>query len=219
LIRTLGAAVVAALIVGCAAGSSSSSNEDAGTSAQAAVPVTTTKAPPPPARAKPAARRRNTRLAVSTASSKVVQPQPRPGSCHARGSGPFMLPDSHCTPGAISPAVTQANIHSTICVRGYTKTVRPSESITEKEKLASMDAYGDKGSPHGFEYDHLVSLELGGAPNDPRNLWPEPGASPNPKDRLEDRLRSLVCDGHMRLATAQTQIASNWAAAYHRLFG
>jgi hypothetical protein len=52
--------------------------------------------------------------------------------------------------------------------------VRPSESITEREKLASMQAYGDSKRPADYEYDHLVSLELGGAVNDARNLWPEP---------------------------------------------
>jgi hypothetical protein len=153
------------------------------------------------------------------ASSTVVQRQPPSGSCHARGRGLLALPDPRCTPGATSRAVNQSNIHSTICVRGYTKTVRPRESITEPEKLGSMDAYGDTGSPHDYEYDHLVSLELGGAPNDARNLWPEPGRSPNPKDRLENRLHELVCTGRLSLSAAQRQIATNWVAAYHRLFG
>lgn len=35
------------------------------------------------------------------------------------------LPAIDTTPGAINPAVTQANIHETICVKGYTKTIRP----------------------------------------------------------------------------------------------
>ena len=118
-------------------------------------------------------------LVVSSASGFVVQRQPAPGTCQARGS----LPDPHCTPGALNPDVTQASIGQTICVSGWTKTVRPSESITHDEKLASMAAYGDGGSTGDYEYDHLVPLELGGAVNDPRNLWPEPAASPNPKTR------------------------------------
>jgi hypothetical protein len=142
----------------------------------------------------------------------VVQPQPAPGSCHARGSGLFSLPDPHCTPGAISPAVTQANVQSTICREGYTATVRPPESVTEPEKEASLAAYGEPGPVHDYEYDHLVPLALGGAANDPRNLWPEPGASPNPKDRLEEELSELVCGGHISLAFAQMRIAKNWIA-------
>ena len=73
-----------------------------------------------------------------------------------------------------------------------------------------MAAYGDTGSARDYEYDHLVSLELGGAVNDPRNLWPEPCGSPNPKDSVEDRLHRLVCDGQMSLAAAQHIIATDW---------
>jgi hypothetical protein len=113
--------------------------------------------------------------------------------------------------------VTQANIQSTICAHGYTRWVRPPESITEPEKRASLIAYGDTGSLHDYEYDHLVPLELGGAPNDPRNLWPEPGGSPNRKDELENRLREMVCDGETPLATAQREIAGDWVAVYRRL--
>ena len=153
------------------------------------------------------------RLPVSAASNAVVQPQPPPGSCHARGSGLNSLPDPHCTPGAISPDVTQANIGSTICRSGYTKTVRPPEHITADEKKESMAAYGDKLPARQYEYDHLVSLELGGATNDPRNLWPEPGHSPNPKDGVENRLKRLVCAHRLTLSQAQHEIAHDWVAA------
>jgi hypothetical protein len=156
-------------------------------------------------------------LVRSTASSHVVQAQPPAGSCHARGSGRFSLPDPGCTPGAIDPAVTQADIARTICRAGYSESVRPSESITEREKISSLRSYGDRKPLHAYEYDHLVSLELGGARNDARNLWPEPGASPNPKDSLEDRLHARVCDRQMTLAAAQAAIAQNWVAAYRRL--
>jgi hypothetical protein len=155
-------------------------------------------------------------LVRSTASSHVVQPQPPAGSCHAIGTGSFSLPDPGCTPGAIDPAVTQADLARTICRSGYSESVRPSSSITGREKLASMRSYGDRRSVHVYEYDHLVSLELGGAPNDARNLWPEPGSSPNPKDSLENLLHRRVCNHQMTLAAAQRAIARNWAAAYHR---
>jgi hypothetical protein len=158
-------------------------------------------------------------LAQSTVSSHRVQSQPPRGSCHASGHGLNSLPDPRCTPGAIDPAVTQRDIQRTICRSGYTKTVRPPESITEREKSASLKAYGDRRPLHYYEYDHLVSLELGGARNDPRNLWPEPGASPNPKDSLENRLHARVCNGEMKLAAAQLAIARNWVTAYHRYMG
>jgi hypothetical protein len=153
---------------------------------------------------------RPTGLVFSSAGNNVVQPQPAPDSCHARGSGLFSEPDPGCTPGALNPTVSQANIDQTICVHGWSETVRPPERVTEKEKVASIAAYGDIGSVHEYEYDHLVSLELGGATNDPRNLWPEPGASPNPKDAVEDTLHSKVCDGTMALREAQHIIATQW---------
>jgi hypothetical protein len=141
-----------------------------------------------------------------------VQRQPPPGSCRAIGHGLDSRPDPRCTPGAINPAVTPATIARTICVRGWTARVRPPEGVTEAEKRASLAAYGDHGPLRDYEYDHLIPLELGGAVNDPRNLWPQPGASPNPKDAVEERLREAVCDGALSLSRAQTQIARNWVA-------
>src|SRR5450755_1182783 len=163
-----------------------------------------------PARPKPGLSSRRGMLAVSSASASVVQPQPAPDSCHATGSGLYSEPDPRCTPGSLNPEVTAQTIDQTICRSGWTQTVRPDESITEQEKPASIVAYGDTGSERGYEYDHLVSLELGGATNDSRNLWPEPGASPNPKDKVEDYLNREVCDGKMTLSRAQRLIVTNW---------
>lgn len=159
---------------------------------------------------------RSPRLAYSTASNDVVQPQPTPGSCHAIGTGLHSRPDPTCTPGSLNPAVTQATIDQTICVEGWTSTVRPPESITEQEKATSMAAYRDSGSLSDYEYDHFVPLELGGATNDARNLWPEPGASPNPKDTVEAKLRQKVCDGRITLSKAQHEIVTNWGLLAQR---
>jgi hypothetical protein len=160
-------------------------------------------------------------LVYSTASAKAVQRQPPAGSCRPIGSGLDQRPDRRCTPGAVNPAVTQATIGSTICRRGWTATVRPAESITEPEKLASLRAYSESPASR-YEYDHFVPLELGGAVNDPRNLWPEPdypspqGFYLNPKDRVETALKRDVCDGRVTLAAAQREIAANWVAALAR---
>ena len=211
------APLVAALLVatlgtsGCAAGASTTGSTATQATAPPATVATTAPTRPakrPPHRPRPRHRRhpappshsRSGSLAYSTASNDVVQSQPAPGSCHAIGTGLYSRPDPSCTPGALNPAVTQATIDRTICVEGWTATVRPPESITEQEKAASMAAYGDTGSLGDYEYDHFVPLELGGATNDPRNLWPEPGASPNPKDTVEDELRQEVCDGQLSLA-------------------
>ena len=147
----------------------------------------------------------------------MIQSQPAANRCHARGHGLFSFPDPRCTPGALNPAVTQATIGQTICRSGWTQSVRPSESITEPEKYASMAAYGDTGSASGYEYDHFVPLELGGATNAPHNLWPEPGASPNPKDKVEDYLNHEVCERKMSLSRAQKLIIVNWVKLYRQI--
>ncbi|HZE14373.1 MAG TPA: DUF3761 domain-containing protein [Mycobacterium sp.] len=151
---------------------------------------------------------------ISRASSKVVQPQPPPGSCHVRGHYPFNMPDLHCTPGALNPAVTQATIKYTICRSGYTSRIRPSTSVTGPEKLASIRAYGFHQGPGAYEYDHLIPLELGGAANDSRNLWPENGGAPNKKDKVETFLHARVCHGRIALARAQRIIALDWVSYY-----
>ncbi len=136
------------------------------------------------------------------------------GHCTYRDNG--QLPDPRCTPGAVDPAVTQGNLRSTICHPGYTKTVRPSASQTNKFKFeVAYPAYGD---PHSkkTELDHLVSLELGGA-NDAANLWPESPPTPNPKDKVENALHAAICDGKVTLAAAQNAIATNWLTAEQKL--
>ena len=220
---TLAAVLLAATLAasGCAADATTTGSTAAQPTSPPATVVTTAQTRPakrpPHHRGRPRRRHpapptnpRSGSLAYSTASNDVVQSQPAPGSCHAIGTGLYSRPDPTCTPGALNPAVTQATIDRTICVEGWTATVRPPESITEQEKAASMAAYGDTGSLGDYEYDHFVPLELGGATNDPRNLWPEPGASPNPKDTVEDELRQQVCDGQITLAQAQHEIVTNW---------
>jgi hypothetical protein len=139
---------------------------------------------------------------------------PPAGSCHARTQDGQPLPDPACTPGALNPAVTQATIHTTICVRGWTATVRPPVSYTDRIKRESIQAYGLPSGTRG-ELDHLVPLEIGGSPADPRNLWIEVGPIPNPKDTVEGDLNRAVCSGRVMLAAAQQAIISDWVTAEH----
>jgi hypothetical protein len=135
-------------------------------------------------------------------------------SCRTRGHG--QLSDPSCTPGSIDPAVTQDDIHSTICRVGWTSAFRPPESQTEYAKYhVAYPAYHVPDSAKG-EFDHLVPLELGGS-NDITNLWPEIGKIPNPKDKVEDALNHAVCGGRVSLAAAQRAIASDWQTAEARL--
>jgi hypothetical protein len=135
------------------------------------------------------------------------------------------LPNSSSTPGAIDPSVRQSNIHSTICVTGYTSTVRPSSSYTTSLKIQQLHsgyAINNDFKTGDYEEDHLISLELGGAPSDPRNLWPEPYTGSNGarvKDKIENKLHQLVCSGTISLAHAQQVIASDWESAYRTYIG
>ena len=166
---------------------------DATPTADATLTTTTTTAPTPPATAPPAI--------TQTAGA---------GPCHARIEYGYVLPDPACTPGATNPQVTQADIATTICSTGWTKTVRPPESYTEPLKRSQMAEYGENRSITSYEEDHLIPLEIGGAPSDPHNLWPEPGSSPNTKDDVEYVANRAVCDGTLTLADAQHQIATDW---------
>ncbi|WP_189957988.1 hypothetical protein [Streptomyces alanosinicus] len=159
-------------------------------------------------------------------STYTVQQQPPAGSCHYRMEKGEPLEDLKCNPGAISPAVTQANLSTTICRKGgYTKNIRPPEAITRKEKQANAASYGYKGSLGDAEYDHLISLQLGGDPNDARNLWVEPadpGHKPgsgvnNLKDPVETKLHTAVCSGKVTLKAAQQAIVSDWTTALSSL--
>ncbi len=152
-----------------------------------------------------------------------VQQQPAPGSCHFRYTKDKQpLPDPACTPGALNPKVTQATLATTVCRSGgYTSDIRPPASITGREKKANAASYSYTASLRDAEYDHLISLELGGDPNDPRNLWVEPpspghrpGSGPNnDKDKVESFLHSAVCKKQVTLAAAQEAIATDWTTA------
>ena len=121
-------------------------------------------------------------------------------------AAPVVLPNSDLTPGALNPAVRQGTIGRTICKSGWTRTVRPSTSYTNKLKQVQMVQYGETGSPSDYEEDHFIPLELGGAPRIPKNLWPEPHAQSKQSDPLETRLKRQVCKRLISLARARTTI-------------
>jgi hypothetical protein len=162
--------------------------------------------------ASPAGTATNTKnvSATTIARDRYVAPAMRDGGgCHAQNG----LPDTACTPGATDPRVTQANIDTTICRAGYTKTVRPPEHVTAAIKRERMDAYGAGDAPSSYELDHLIPLELGGAPAAVANLWPEPlngGDGAHTKDQVENALHRRVCAHVLSLAVAQREIATDW---------
>lgn len=114
-----------------------------------------------------------------------------------------ILADPVRTPGVLNPDVTQANIRSTICRHGWTDTIRPPTSYTNALKSKQMRRYRELGSRSDYQEDHLISLELGGNPTDPRNLWPEPYPRASDVDKIENELNDQVCSGELTLAEAQ----------------
>jgi len=127
---------------------------------------------------------------------------------HRGQSGPvFYAARPALTPGALNPDVTQATIKRTICSRGWTKTVRPPSSFTSALKLVQMREYGFAGGPSDYQEDHFISLELGGAPNDPKNLWPERRPRADHVDMIENELNAQVCSGGISLVEGQRREA------------
>lgn len=137
---------------------------------------------------------------------------------------PEALPDASRTPGAINSSVTQSNISTTICVSGYTSTIRPPASYTTDLKIRQLNSgynVGGDVKTGDYEEDHLISLELGGNPADEKNLWPQPHDGVDGvkngsqiKDGYENFLHKAVCDGTKTLAEAQDAVAHDWLSHY-----
>ena len=153
-------------------------------------------------------------------------------------------------PGATNPDITPANMKNNICKKGWsTKSIRPPSSYTtalKREQVKNIgytvkNTIGTVPSKSGttripnikkcieksstlacYEEDHLISLELGGAPRNPDNLWPEPWFgvwNARVKDKLENTLHDKVCSGDVPLRTAQKEMATDWIAAYQKYIG
>jgi hypothetical protein len=118
-------------------------------------------------------------------------------------SAPAVIADPIRTPGVLNPDVTQATIAATICKRGWTRTIRPATAYTDALKRKQLREYRLAGPLSGYQEDHLISLELGGHPTDPRNLWPEPYPRAARVDTIENALNAEVCGGSLSLDAAQ----------------
>lgn len=131
---------------------------------------------------------------------------------HYRHHAAAVLNDLEATPGDVDVALTKAKL----CDPSFhTATAR---SVTESQKKRICAAYDQKaGCPgSGYEIDHLISIELGGANTD-ANLWPQPVDAPgvigfHTKDKVENALHRLVCSGGIALPAAQKCIAGDWYA-------
>jgi hypothetical protein len=109
-------------------------------------------------------------------------------------------------PGALNPAVTQANIYQTICVPGWTRTIRPPLSYTSRIKRQQMRARHLPGNLVDYEENFFIPLELGGHPISLLNVWPQPLRKAQAQGRFATALNQEVCAGRMTLREAQTKV-------------
>jgi hypothetical protein len=135
------------------------------------------------------------------------------GQRSASGASP-LLPNASLTPGGVL-AVTKADV----CQSGYSKLVR---NVPQAVKDQAYKNYGITHHAAGeYEVDHLISLELGGS-NSIKNLWPQSYLTQpwnaHVKDKLENELHRLMCNGTISMATAQHDISTDWIAAYKKYF-
>lgn len=131
--------------------------------------------------------------------------------------------DARLTPGVARHDLTQKQV----CTTKWGKDQR---HVTAEMKRQVFESYGIACKPltakrgpacGGWEIDHSISRELGGA-DDVANLWPQPYAgawNARMKDRLENRLHKEVCAGHLTLGAAQERIRSDWRGTYVEYFG
>ena len=155
-------------------------------------------------------------------SGPVVKPSPSPSpsptpTVSAAGTNPCLVDGKvYCI---VNPAVTQATIKQTICVPGWTATVRPPANYTDQLKaqqlvrFASLHQGDSQWTIAGTEEDHRLPLDVGGNPSDPMNLSPQVHRTSTLKDQEEAQLggsKGLVCQGKMTLLQAQQKMVADW---------
>ena len=125
-----------------------------------------------------------------------------------------IVPDPTITPGAVRTTdVGEICSHGTRQLRYWSR--------DRDDRI--MAEYGlPTGAHPDFEIDHLVPLGIGGADDD-RNLGQsrgriEPQWNAETKDRLEWRMRELICAGELDVREAQRMMEDDWVDAYGRFF-
>ena len=114
----------------------------------------------------------------------------------------------------LNSAVTQATIGQTICLPGWSKTVRPSARYTARIKIKLIrELEVPEELLVDFELDHRIPLALGGAPSEERNLELQPWDEAGEKDRIETCLSRAVCAGTVTLDEARQRIWQDWRTA------
>jgi hypothetical protein len=98
----------------------------------------------------------------------------------------------HPSPGAITAATREE-----VCQPGYARTHRPLYAWTWLVKRLMTV------SPAKYALDHVVPLEVGGAPYALSNLQLQPWPEARAKDREENETHRALCAGEISLGEAQ----------------
>ena len=120
--------------------------------------------------------------------------------------------------GVQSLSVTQANIHQTICVPGYSASVRPPLYYTERIKRQRMREEHLPGRLSDYELDHWWPIEDGGSPTDDRNLVMQPWKQAREKDAVENYVHLQICLGELLLKDVPYQM-QHWRETYETMTG
>ena len=110
---------------------------------------------------------------------------------------------------SLNPNVTQATIKQTICVVGWTDTIRPPVSFTNRIKRRMLDAgiasgsYPKSAQMNEFKLDHIEPLSVGGAPRLISNLVIQSNVDSDAKDVIEGMVKRRICSGRITLATGR----------------
>lgn len=166
-------------------------------------------------------------LALSPIAAWGEEPLPSPANWTAPDGrtipqliAAHVLPDPTKTPGVINPEWAAGRLTlAQVCTPGWTATVRPRVSWTDKLRAAAV-ALGHAAAE--YELDHLYSIEDLGAPADARNLWDMIYADrygARVKDVLETKLHRLLCAGKITPADAGAALTPNWLIGYQRYVG
>jgi len=123
------------------------------------------------------------------------------------------VPNANLTPGA-----TVLESSTQVCAVPTPK----NRTVPASLQRQVFEEYGLSGAEaKAYEVDYLITPALGGA-DDIHNLWPQSYSSTvwnaRVKDSLEDRLREMVCEGRLDLATAQHDLSADWISAYKKYF-
>lgn len=141
------------------------------------------------------------------------------------GAADHSVPDLKKTPGVTSPATAEE-----LCATKWGKDVRHVTAAMRREVAARYGVVGNQPTAwcrrdkrgRVFEYDHSCSRENGGLDH-PDNIWVQCYSgryNALMKDRLENRLHSLMCKGKLTVREVQDQLCrADWRRSYDRQFG